>query len=56
MFTYLYEFKLSSGQRKQVVAKSSVSELDAYAKAFAQLSTQERDLFEEAKLKTVAMG
>lgn len=55
MFTYLYEFKLSSGQRKRVVATSNVSEIDAYAKAFAQLSTAERDNFSEAKLKTIAM-
>ena len=55
MFTYLYEFILTSGQKKQVVATSNVSELDAYAKAFSQLSTAERDNFSEAKLKTIAM-
>lgn len=55
MFTYLYEFTFcpASGlPRRQVVVESTASELDAHAQAFSKLSTQERDVCIQTKLKS----
>lgn len=40
---YLYKIVFDNGTEKELLSHSRISELDAHAKAFAMLTTQERD-------------